>query len=108
VTAAQTLITFGPPRYDDTGKPITKAELKHREAQAVKAAAAVLYNTPATCRKFYVHPQLIEAYADGRLGRAFAKAGRQKDPRELSTPERGVLVFLRMVQPQGRPHANGR
>jgi DNA topoisomerase-1 len=98
VVAAETLLKFGPPRYKDTGEPITKAELKRRETAAVKAASAVLYNTVATCRKFYVHPQLIDAYADGRLAKAFASAQRQSKPRELKLPERAVLALLKMLR----------
>jgi DNA topoisomerase-1 len=95
--AAETLMKFGPPKYQDTGEPITKAELKRRETAAVKAASGVLYNTVATCRKFYVHPMLIEAYADGRLVKAFAKGSRDGKPRELKAHERAVAEFLRML-----------
>ncbi|HYE61150.1 MAG TPA: hypothetical protein VD997_04070 [Phycisphaerales bacterium] len=97
VIAAETLMKFGPPRYKDNDEPITKAELKRRETAAVKAASHELYNTVATCRKFYVHPMLIEAYADGRLVKAFDKAQEQSKPRELRMPERAVLEFLKML-----------
>jgi DNA topoisomerase-1 len=97
VVAAETLMKFGPPKYPDTNEPITKAELKRRETIAVKAAANVLYNTVATSRKFYVHPQLIEAYADGRLEKAFGRAEGQSKPRELKTHERAVRELLRML-----------
>ena len=42
----------------DSGNPIT---------QAIKAAARQLGNRPATCRKYYVHPMLINAYEAGWL-----------------------------------------
>ena len=63
---------------------------------AMKAAAEALCNTVATCRKFYVHPGLIQAYADGRLLKCFERAERDKLPRELKLSERAVLGFLRM------------
>lgn len=91
--AAQTLKNIGFPAKG--GPKLSKAELKRRETQAVKAASVVLYNTVSTCRKFYVHPGLIEAYADGRLSRCFAKADRSMKPRELRPQERAVLAFLR-------------
>ena len=34
---------------------------------AIKAVAAQLGNRPATCRKYYVHPAILEAYMDGSL-----------------------------------------
>lgn len=94
VVAAETLMKFGEPLNAETGEPISAAELKRRETQAVKAAALTLYNTVATCRKFYVHPQLIEAYADGRLAKAFEAAVRGKSPRELKGAERALLGLL--------------
>ncbi len=34
---------------------------------AVKSVAAQLGNRPATCRKYYVHPAILDAYMDGSL-----------------------------------------
>jgi DNA topoisomerase-1 len=95
--AAETLMRIGFPPQSKGAPKLTKAELKRRETQAVKAASIALYNTVSTCRKFYVHPGLIEAYADGRLAECFAKAERTATPRELKTSERAVLAFLRLA-----------
>lgn len=89
--AAETLARLGFPAPGT----LSKAERKRREARAVKAASLVLYNTVSTCRKFYVHPGLIDAYADGTLARCFAAAQRTAQPRELEVAERAVLAFLR-------------
>ncbi|MEL7010282.1 MAG: DNA topoisomerase IB [Cyanobacteria bacterium J06629_2] len=35
--------------------------------QAVKKVAQKLGNRPATCRKYYIHPAIIESYQDGSL-----------------------------------------
>jgi len=35
--------------------------------RAVEAASEMLRNTPAVCRKCYIHPQVFESYLDGRL-----------------------------------------
>lgn len=35
--------------------------------EAIKATAIRLNHTAATCRKYYIHPSLISAYADGSL-----------------------------------------
>ncbi len=42
---------------------------KKQVTQAIKVAAEVLGNTPAICRKSYVHPQIVEAYLRGDLQR---------------------------------------
>jgi DNA topoisomerase-1 len=43
------------------------AKLKNKVAKAVRTVAEQLGNTPAVCRKSYVHPAVIEAYAEGEL-----------------------------------------
>ncbi|MGH8229983.1 MAG: DNA topoisomerase IB [Steroidobacteraceae bacterium] len=43
--------------------------VKHEVAAALVAVSARLGNTPAVCRKSYVHPQVLAAFADGRLAR---------------------------------------
>lgn len=101
VVAAEALMGMGPPVGEDGGE-LSKRELKKREVAAVKAAAEALCNTPATCRKYYVHPELAGAYADGRLGRAFEEAGRGTRPRGLSGAERAVLVLLGGLEGGGR------
>jgi DNA topoisomerase-1 len=43
------------------------AEARRELAQAVAEVARRLGNTPAVCRKCYIHPAIIEAYLDGKL-----------------------------------------
>jgi DNA topoisomerase-1 len=43
--------------------------IKREVKAAVAAVAARLGNTPAVCRKSYIHPRIVSAYADGRLTR---------------------------------------
>jgi len=45
----------------------SEAGLKKNVVAAVKATAQSLGNTPAVCRKSYIHPAIIEAYLDGSL-----------------------------------------
>jgi DNA topoisomerase-1 len=42
----------------------------------VKDVAVKLGNKPATCKKYYIHPNILECYASGRLPK-IAKAFRQ-------------------------------
>jgi DNA topoisomerase I len=68
-----------------------KANLK----AAIYAVAQLLGNTPAICRKCYVHPAIVEAYLSGTqiagLGRAIKNAAKIN----LHAVEIAVLKFLR-------------
>jgi len=66
-------------------RELAAAEPSHNERQAkrvvvgaIKAVAAELGNRPATCRKYYVHPAILEAYMDGSLAPVIAQ-GEQQD-----------------------------
>jgi DNA topoisomerase-1 len=47
----------------ELGVAMTEAEAKKGTVSAVKLVAQQLRNRPATCRKFYIHPAILEAYA---------------------------------------------
>jgi DNA topoisomerase-1 len=73
LAAARALATL--PASADPG------EAKAQVVTCVKAVAGVLGNTPAVCRKAYIHPAVLEAYEAGKLalkatgnGRAFELA----------------------------------
>jgi DNA topoisomerase-1 len=52
---------------DQMGRCETQTEAKKRTVEAIKAVAHRLGNRPATCRKYYVHPAILDAYSDGSL-----------------------------------------
>jgi DNA topoisomerase-1 len=64
---------------------------KRMVAQAMKAVAQKLGNTPAVCRKSYVHPKAPEAYLAGELILPAAEATDDL----LSPQELAVLAFLK-------------
>uniref|UniRef100_Q02BW7 DNA topoisomerase n=1 Tax=Solibacter usitatus (strain Ellin6076) TaxID=234267 RepID=Q02BW7_SOLUE len=45
----------------------SETAVKRNIAAAVKNVARRLGNRPATCRKYYIHPAILDAYADGSL-----------------------------------------
>ncbi|CAN5827082.1 DNA topoisomerase IB [soil metagenome] len=90
--AAETLLSMEPP---DPRSPLPERELHRREVAAVRAAATALGNTMATCRKFYVHSGLMEAYRMGRLSAAAEATRRTPKPRELHPAERAIANLLR-------------
>ncbi len=68
--------------------------------QAVKAVADFLGNRPAVCRKFYVHPEVLEAYVEGALAAKPPATGDAIPPDggRLSALERRTLELLRARQ----------
>ncbi|MDQ3035586.1 MAG: DNA topoisomerase IB, partial [Myxococcota bacterium] len=66
---------------------------------AVKAVSQVLGNTPAVCRKSYVHPLVLEAHKEGALldtlERSIAQRGAPVATTGLRPEEAAVLSFLR-------------
>jgi DNA topoisomerase I len=44
-----------------------KGEVKRQMKKVIAAVAARLGNTPTICRKCYIHPEVLLAYAEGRL-----------------------------------------
>ncbi len=76
----------------------SERQCKHLVAQAVEQVAAQLGNTPAVCRKCYVHPAVIEAYIGGKLyplDRAENADCIDDSPCALSAEEGAVLDLLR-------------
>jgi DNA topoisomerase-1 len=73
----------------------TKKQAKANIKTAICAVAELLGNTPAICRKCYVHPAIVEAYLNRRQ---IAGLNGTKTPGtvvDLRAAERGVLKFLR-------------
>ena len=71
----------------------TKNEEKSNIKTAIRAVAEVLGNTPAVCRKCYVHPLIVEAYLNQtRIGGL--NGSKSLEPPNLRRVERAVLKFL--------------
>jgi DNA topoisomerase I len=68
-------------------RPATKAATERAVCGVIKEVAAELGNTPAVCRKSYVHPVVLEAFARGSFPKSRA-TGR------LSAAETRVLRLL--------------
>ncbi len=87
-------------------KAETKTQTKKNLVQAVEAVAQRLGNTPAVCRKCYIHPVVLESYLDGLTiervkakARALAKENGGEIRAELNDEERAVLGFLQRKLP---------
>ena len=72
----------------------TFMEAKNKIRDAIEIAAKKLGNTPTICRKCYVHPTVLEAYASGAM---HALAGKRNG--ELQAPLDGEEAFtLELLQ----------
>ncbi len=74
-----------------------KSQAKKNVKAAISAVARVLGNTPAVCRKCYVHPAVLETYLDGSLIEGLKKQTErtlEKSFARLRSGEAAVLTFL--------------
>ncbi|MDP9254189.1 MAG: DNA topoisomerase IB, partial [Verrucomicrobiota bacterium] len=74
-----------------------KTQAKKNVKDAIHAVAKILGNTPAVCRKCYVHPIVLESYLgnesiDGLKERAEETLAESLD--DLSSAEAAVMTFL--------------
>ena len=67
----------------------SQREARGKVVRAVTRVAERLGNTPAICRKSYIHPHVLEAYAEGVIVRTNGASSR------LSSEETCVLALLR-------------
>ena len=87
VTAAECLAAHG------DGVP--EAACDGHIVQAVKDTASVLGNTPAVCRRYYVHPDVLDAFRAGDLAGRLRRRNAGNTPEGLRPPEAAVLDLLR-------------
>ena len=73
----------------------TKKQAKANIKTAICAVAQLLGNTPAICRKCYVHPAIIEAYISGTQIAGLEQAIKNSAKINLHAVERAVLKSLR-------------
>jgi DNA topoisomerase-1 len=94
----------------DEEKPTKKATIK-----VIKQVAEQLGNTPAVCRKCYIHPAVFEGYMAGALRVSATVEDLEEFPAGMWTLERQVMRFLKTFAQNGangavKPgrHSNGR
>jgi DNA topoisomerase-1 len=94
--AAQALAEIGP--------GVTQTESKKNIVSAIKSVAQRLGNRPATCRTYYVHPAILDAYQDGTLIEAMTHtpAG---CPDGLKPEEICVMVLVEVYEQKTRKAA---
>jgi DNA topoisomerase-1 len=72
----------------------TKAQAKTNVSRAISVVAERLGNTPAVCRKCYVHPELIACYLEGALPVVATPDVSELGTASLPKEEAAVLTLL--------------
>lgn len=78
----------------DLGIAETKKEQAKNILTAYDAAAEGLGNTRTVCKKYYVHPVLVEKYEDGSIQPFFEKLDQPDTTTPLLSPTEDVLLQL--------------
>lgn len=78
------------------GEAVTKTETKQNIVKALDEVSLKLGNTRTVCRKYYVHPGLIELYEKNNLQQYFKKLDKaeNKPGKNELTPEEKVLMEI--------------
>ena len=93
--AATVLAELGPAK--------TRTEAKRNIATALRLVASELGNTPAICRKAYVHPVLLNQYTRrGATIDAASPPSRRADPLSHAPEEKALIEFLDRHFPERR------
>src|SRR5205085_615525 len=78
-------------------------EIKHNLNDGIRAVASQLGNTPAVCRRCYIHPYVIERYTSGKLPRATSRLARARTrATSLSPLEKATVSFLQCCRREER------
>lgn len=84
----------------------TKKAVKAHVKTAITAVSKILGNTPAVCRKCYVHPAVLETYLSGNMIEGLRKKTEQalaENVQDLRSVEAAVMSFLQVRLGQAKP-----
>jgi DNA topoisomerase-1 len=80
---------------EELGPSESEADAKKKIVAAVKKTARKLGNRPATCRKYYVHPAILDSYEQGMLLEALGTSAEAGALAALRREEHCVLTVLK-------------
>ena len=85
----------------ELGKFTTETEAKQNITKAIKDTAKQLGNRPATCRKYYVHPAILDSYRNGSLLQLMAESATVESlPNRLNPEEAVILQLMKQTLPR--------
>jgi DNA topoisomerase-1 len=82
----------------------TKAAVNRGIVSVCKQVSTALGNTPAICRKSYVHPIVVARYLDAgeTIAPEAARVSSRRSPASHSAEERALILFLDRHFPERR------
>jgi DNA topoisomerase I len=83
----------------------TAEQCKRNGVEAVKQVSSRLGNTPAVCRRCYIHPVVLDAYARDQLRSVMPRPRLVKAGTGLDVDERAVLDLISKPPPVARRKA---
>ena len=86
----------------------TKTQAKKNLVRAIEHVAERLGNTPAVCRKCYIHPVILDSYLDGTTVEVLKEKSERvlrKDLASLNPEEAAVLAFVQQRLSTSSPAA---
>jgi DNA topoisomerase-1 len=85
-------------------------EAKRNITRAIESVAKMLGNTPAICRKCYVHPAVLESYVDGQTITTLKQAADRRLAGSLGRlrPEEAAVMMLLRERLAGAARQGGR
>ncbi|HVT99237.1 MAG TPA: hypothetical protein VHE33_17155 [Acidobacteriaceae bacterium] len=91
----------------------SETQAKKNVVDAIKRVAQRLGNTPAVCRKCYVHPAVLECYLEGKLERRMRRRAEELDDEALWAAEEEALrkeerALMDLLRAQVERSASGR
>lgn len=88
-----------------SAEALTATQAKRTVSEAIRAAAGALGNTVTVCRKYYVHPQIVEWFLRGELA---AQCGRipRREKHGLAPYEQMLLKLLKRLERRGPVRRN--
>jgi DNA topoisomerase-1 len=76
----------------------SNTQAKKNVVQAIEQVADRLGNTPAICRKCYVHPAVLDSYLEGSLPEALNQRAEHTSADSLHPEEAAVLALLMSIE----------
>jgi DNA topoisomerase-1 len=73
-------------------------QAKRNVVRAVRRVAEHLGNTPAVCRNCYIHPAILEAYAEGRTLEKFRPRSARRIARQQPEHDPEELALLKLLR----------
>ena len=86
-------------RLDERGGIVLGVPGKSAMVEDIAFVANELGNTPAICRKSYIHPAILRAYQDESAYRRWERTRKGKNLRGLTSAENRLLRYLTALSP---------